>query len=138
MPIGFLLSLRLTNRSGKSFKWTTDDGLWSMVNCLWSDKIYLHDNSNFTASGKGSSQYARNPQRLNPDQTRMPIPPKKNRADTIASELIGKRYTLALRFHSSLDLCFSAAVSRAPNRCADAISAIAPAVTNITPTSWIK
>ena len=68
----------------------------------------------------------------------MPIPPKKNTIDAMVSILMGKRYTSLLRFHSSLDLLFSAGDNGVPKTRAEAVSAIIPATANITPTSWTK
>lgn len=100
----------------------------------------MQDSRIRTAHGRDGSQYERKIQRLNFDQTRMPIPPKKKMAEAMVSRLIGKRYAVAslLRFHSSLALRFSAGDNGVPNTRAEAVKAMKPATTSATPTSWIK
>jgi hypothetical protein len=97
---------------------------------------YLHDNNSFAASGREGNQYPRNPQCSNFDQIRMPMPPKKKIAETMDSKLIGNRYVdrSLLRFHSSLALRRSAGEMGVPNRCAEAVSAMNPAMVSIRPT----
>lgn len=99
---------------------------------------YPHDRNSLTTCGKGGNQWARNAQRLNFDQMRMPIPPKRKMVAAMVSKLIGKQCLSPLRFHSSLALCFSAGENRVPNKCVEAVSAITPAMLSIAPTSWIK
>jgi hypothetical protein len=100
---------------------------------LQNEHPHLHDSTNLAASGRDGNQYARNAQRLNFVQTRMPIPPRKKIEDKIASRLMGKRKACFRRFHSSLDLRFSAGDNGVPNRCAEAVNAIMPAAANTTP-----
>jgi hypothetical protein len=53
--------------------------------------LYVQASSNFAISGRDGSQKARKMQRLNFDQNKMPIPPKKKTVDKIVSMLKGQR-----------------------------------------------
>jgi hypothetical protein len=100
--------------------------------------VYLHESNNLNAPGREGTQYARNSQMLNFDQVRIQIPPKKNPTAATVSRLSGRRYVSLLRFHSSLALRLSVGDKGVPNKCAETVRAIIPAMANIKPTSWIK
>jgi hypothetical protein len=53
--------------------------------------LYLHDSSNLATSGRDGSQYVRNAQSSNFDQTRIPIPPRKTMPEVIVSRFNGRR-----------------------------------------------